>query len=155
MTSLGALYEKVGQLGEAIRILERLRAAPAPEKQLLQLYEDLGRCYYKIGERNLALAYLKCALDEAITQQNDYKTLTLSYSVGVSYYELNRFKEAIQYFEECVNIAKAQKNVIAQVNALTSLGNAYMGLGETDENISKSLYYQKMAMKLLKASSTR
>ena len=64
--------------------------------------------------------------------------------LGDLYYELGRYREALEFNEKALKIAREDKNSLLEGRALINVGRAYSALGRRDEAVS--CYQQSVAI---------
>eukprot|EP00762_Andalucia_godoyi_P006157 ANDGO_01615.mRNA.1 Hsp70-Hsp90 organizing protein 1 len=143
LENLGITYERMGDYAQAIRMWEK-KLDSSTEDEQSRLWEDIGRCYYQLNDCETAISFAQKALDAA-TQSNDReRMLSVQYTIGHTFCKIRQFSKALPYFEGYLGLAKQLGDVVAEANALTDLGNAYLELGD----VPKSISYQQQAMSL-------
>ncbi len=76
-----------------------------------------------------------------VKKRNGWLAIQYS-SVGYTYIDLNRYKEAIHYSRKAYQLAAVEKDSINQAFGLYGIGNAYLEMNQTDS----SIYYYKKAL---------
>ncbi len=180
LTNLALVQESLDAYPEAISVwrqkvsmlLDRRPKDPDIELEITLLYEIIGNCLQKTHQPEEASEhYLKASeeLSEIISSfvqanedEESVKTLrekqrNVIYSLSKAYRELGRYEEAIKNLERFLELTRKCDDISIQAKALTTLGNVYSEMCESETNTqqaaeyqNKALYYQKMAITLLR-----
>jgi len=112
---LGLCYKETGDYNKAIDFLKRAQGGNEIETAY-----NLGFCYYKSGQYEEAIDNLLISL-RYVKDRHSTELVTLY--LGLSYFELGEFKEALKYLERAESI-KGEHLPIINFN----IGNCYQGL---------------------------
>jgi tetratricopeptide (TPR) repeat protein/DNA-binding XRE family transcriptional regulator len=145
-----AQHEAIGFLERGLTLAENVRMqAPMSQKgHLAELAERLrcflGQAYYELGQPEMALEYHRRSLaavkDGTVTDLD--LTLRIYMALGQDYLLLNRFNDAIDFYEQAMKQATGAEGFASQSAIYWNLGLAYQGSGDlarAKTNLNKAL----------------
>jgi adenylate cyclase len=109
-------------LREAATILKAHRA----EVQLCEVYLNLGRSEYELGNKSTALELYQSGIDLAI--KNNRKDLLIRFYnfIGITYEDTKDFEKAIDMYNKSLQIATEEDNKFMQAQSYEYLGVAHL-----------------------------
>ena len=131
-------------VGEIMRDLKKYKDALKHFKIALDLAEkngnkkmlpaalaNIGNIYFEKGELNKAVEYYRRGLKIAkeINLRKSYIALN-SYNLGITYYRLKKYSEAVKFLKEALNIYNQLKDTRSKINSAYFLAKSYIKSGE-------------------------
>jgi tetratricopeptide (TPR) repeat protein len=110
----GKFYQQMGFVEEAI--LEYRRSAQ-DHNRILQAYNQMALCFQLQGYRDLAAQQLQKALDLPGYQEEDL--LEIRFNLACSLEDDERYKEAMQAFQECYVVDIRYRDVAQRIEILS------------------------------------
>lgn len=112
---------------------------------------DLGGQYYDEGKYQEAADWYQKKVDEIVAEGKRYdpKYGPLYGNLGMAYYRLGEYDQAIRYLEECAGVDERTANIEELAWDYDALGNVYKAAGDLDEAIR---FYEKGLKAVRKAS---
>ncbi|MDP5018495.1 MAG: tetratricopeptide repeat protein [Dolichospermum sp.] len=98
-------------------------------------YDALGGIaanYINMGEPYKGIEYIRLQLKIINTSYNHYKYCNTLRNLGTSYILLNDYQNAINSFEEALNLVRKINNKQQEADILASLGTAYIYISKKD-----------------------
>ena len=123
--------------------LELYKSWPLEEQQQSSsgnILNNLGNCYYSLGEYQEVIACYKKSLNIARKSKNRWGIANSLNNIGSCYHLLENHKRAIKYFEKSLKIKEKIGNQLGITTSLQNLGNCHYSLGEYQEALT---YYEK------------
>jgi len=119
----GSLAEEVGKCGQ----------------RLAMVHHYLGNLHFKHISVYQALAFFNASnrLKLQYYEENHFEIGRTYHQIGLCYYRLRNYREAIENFRKAWNIRRQYNNGDAQIATLTYLGWSYL----KDENLGLAKYY--------------
>jgi CHAT domain-containing protein/uncharacterized protein HemY len=173
--NLGIAYNRVGQYSQGISVLETAVkiAQESKERRVEALaFINLGIAYYASGKSKESTEFLQ----QALTIAQEIKDAELEKSVrqilaeaekppaspqqkeadrllqqGIQQYQTSQFREALQSWEQALQIYREIKNRQGEANALGNLGIAYYSLGQ----YQKVIEYQQQSLDIAREIKDR
>ena len=173
--NLGIAYNRVGQYSQGISVLETAVkiAQESKERRVEALaFINLGIAYYASGKSKESTEFLQ----QALTIAQEIKDAELEKSVrqilaeaekppaspqqkeadrllqqGIQQYQTSQFREALQSWEQALQIYREIKNRQGEANALGNLGIAYYSLGQ----YQKAIEYQQQSLAIAREIKDR
>lgn len=153
---LAKTFERQGNFLSAVQLLEKKKQILPEASDLLHLYQDIGKCYFRLQQYEQSLPYLQACMHICVTRPNtELVRLHVANYMSLIYMEQQRYKDALSCCEKNLTLAKQINSIPHQAQALSQISNIYLllsNLQAKNDNLyaEKSLYYQKLAMALLK-----
>lgn len=131
-------HEAIASMEKGLSLAENLRAqAPLSQKaQLAEMAERLrcflGSAYYDLGQPEMALEYHRRslpAMNEGVVTDPELR-LRMYMALGHDYLLLNRYSEAISFYEQASKQASDAENLASQGAIYWGLGLAYKDSGD-------------------------
>jgi tetratricopeptide (TPR) repeat protein len=145
-----AQHEAIGFLERGLTLAENLRMqAPLSQKgastdlaERLRCF--LGQAYYELGQPEMALEYhRRCLTAINESQVADLElTLRIYMALGHDYLLLNRYNDAIDFYQQALQQVQQAESPAAQGALYWQLGLAYEGAGDLSRaktNLNKAL----------------
>ncbi len=142
--------EAIAKLEKGLSLSENLRAqAPLSQKGYLAEMAErlrcfLGTAYYELGQPEMALEYHRrclAAITEGAVTDPELK-LRIYMALGHDYLLLNRYSEAISFYEQASKQANETESLASQAAIYWKLGLSYQGSGDLSRaraNLQKAL----------------
>jgi tetratricopeptide (TPR) repeat protein len=143
-----AVWEHLGNLGNAYQEIGDIRKAIESTKQLLAIYHqigdrrnegaalaNLGVAYYKLGDPRKAIEYLEQALTLSREFGNRISESKDLANLGEAYNAIGYARKAIEYCEQALAIDREIGNRQGEGTTLGALGIAYSHLGDAKKAI--------------------
>ncbi|MCB0687568.1 MAG: tetratricopeptide repeat protein [Saprospiraceae bacterium] len=138
LMNMGVASDMHGQFDQAIHFYDSallyLERGNYPD-WLSSLYINYGAAYYFHGSNHLALDYWLKAYALCAKDGSDENYPVLLNNIAQIYMELEKYPEAIRYFEEALLVKEAQSSVRRYLNTLRNLGKIYQISGDYDKSI--------------------
>lgn len=132
VTDNDEFYSSMGQIYAGRSEILNLQYQ-SPEKTIVNDLKSVGY-YEKIKD---------------VKKRNGWLAIQYS-SVGYTYIDLDKHKEALYYSRKAYELAKAENNSINQAFGLYGIGNTYLEMNKTDS----SIYYYKQALPIFEKPKT-
>ena len=143
--NLGVLYKLNKDTSRALAFYTKgklLAEEVLDSARMVTFNINLGRLHHNV---NQAIPYFKKALFIA-TQINDSQRITIChFNLGEAYQKLEKYDEAIQEFELCIQQFKAQGDEKYHIGTLYELGKTYTLLGQTEKGLQNMLEAEALA----------
>ncbi len=149
---LSEMYEKEHAAGKLIRVLETLIplfARPGKERELSNLYNNIGLVYFSRESYPEAIEYYKRALKISLKLDNQRNIAIQTYNIGRVDASLSRFDLALEKYSRSLDIARREGYRSVEANLLNATGELYRAWGWYD----KSIQYYKNAEQIFKESN--
>jgi tetratricopeptide (TPR) repeat protein len=111
--NIGSVLDDLGKYSEALKSYDqaldiKLAYLPPHHSSLASTYSNIGLIHRKMGDSSTALSLYKKALEiqEKSLAQNDPSFRITYGKLAIVLEDLHRYKEAIEYAEQAVNIAR-------------------------------------------------
>lgn len=159
-------HEAISFLERGLTLAENLRLqAPHSQKgAITELAERLrcflGQAYYELGQPEMALEYHRrclAAVNEELVADLEL-TLRIYMSLGHDYLLLNRYNDAIHFYEQAIKQADQAESLAAQGSLYWNLGLAYEGSGDlarAKSNLNKALVAFELQQNIRLAAQLR
>lgn len=136
LNSIAVTYSRMGnheKTKESFLELMPLIEKRGSQEDKLMLYVNLGMAYGLCGDINKAEEYIKKTYSDA-ENPSIYKGGAAN-NLSMINFELGKYKEAIQFAEEAIDIAKKINQTELLIEAMTNLSNSKFKLGNYPEAI--------------------
>lgn len=124
----GLLFKFEGNFPKALNCYYKsLKIAKKIKDESTQAYcyNNIGRVYIDLGEKDLALDYYELSLELKL-KLNDQTGIAESYNnIGVVYEQKGMTESAIKYYEKCLNIHEKNGNKEGEAYIYNNLGKIY------------------------------
>jgi len=159
LNNIGLYYWKIDNYSEALKNYEIAVKIAQVTKNLkgeTETLTNIGIAYYEMGNYEIAFKYLDNAL--LLDQKNfgpkevsiDLNNIGTTYrKKGLLSADNKDFQKALQYFFECLKLAKQIKDTKTEIRVLNNIGTVYSDLGRHYD----ALDYFRMALKYAEAIS--
>ncbi len=121
-------YIDTNQIKEALQIAkESYRIAKENSNEYLEVHslQSIGNCYYKNGDFENALVYLKKALDINSKYNSPSTKSSILYSIGITYQETGKIIEAIDSFRASIALNENMRNNIKNEDFRVSYADTF------------------------------
>ncbi len=128
---IATVMYKQGQLKDALKYIEQAQKfvdGSTPKKA--EIYNNLGRIYYKMKEFQKALFYFQLSLSikEQIFSLNDIEIAVSYNNLGVIYMELDNLERALKYLEISLSIRREKigENHLDTATTYNNIASVYL-----------------------------
>jgi serine phosphatase RsbU (regulator of sigma subunit) len=149
---IGSINYSSSKFNNAIEYFEKALSSAyaktmAGENELSILNNNLGACYYTIGNeandtalKNKGISYFKKVLEQNIRSGNKSSMGRLYGNLGSVYANDGRFEEAKPYFEKAIELAVETNNKQSEAKNLYSLAEL---VGKMNDSLGAEQYYSR------------
>ena len=134
---LGISYRMVGEFKLALEHMKRAERLTSNKEDLMDIYNQVGIIYEKMGYLDDALLYYSRSLSLARDLGNKSMQASVLNNIGVVYYYKGELDKALDYYEESLRIQTDEKE---KANTYNNIANIYDKKGDYQKAVE---YLQK------------
>jgi tetratricopeptide (TPR) repeat protein len=134
---LGISYRMVGEFKLALEHMKRAESLTSDKEDLMDIYNQVGIIYEKMGYLDDALLYYSRSLSLARDLGNKSMQASVLNNIGVVYYYKGELDKALDYYEESLRIQTDEKE---KANTYNNIANIYDKKGDYQKAVE---YLQK------------
>ena len=131
-TNVATIYTGIGKFDEAKRYLKKSLKLNK-NAQFPSIYHGVGSFYRDLGDFSLAMSYYKKGLEISKNKQDMLYIIECTYQIGLLNNKKERYKEAIKYFDEALDLAIQHDYQEVCFRVSIGIGHTYTKLEKYDK----------------------